>query len=345
MARIQRTAFQRCIPLNVTFEITLRCNLLCRHCYNFDREQPYAPGRSLNQELSVTEVLRILGELHEEGCLLLAFTGGEALLHPHLDEFVRHAATLGMAVRLKSNGTGLTVGRVARLKTAGVTAVDVSLYGATADVHDAFVRQPGAHARTIAGMRNAREAGLQVQCSIIVTRTNADQLGDMLRLAESLDVNRQINAQLSVRHDGSRSSLDDAAQRDALEQLYRGPLRSFAVAREHSDSVQCACARSNCGITAFGDVYPCIGAPLSGGNLREQSFREIWRDSPTFNWIRGLRLSDFAACRDCTRRAYCRRTSGFMYSNTGDYTGPRRFGDEFACIEADVVGGIAEAAP
>ena len=136
-----------------------------------------------------------------------------------------------------------------------------------------------------------------------------------------------------------------AADRDALERLYRGPLRQFAVARANPDSVQCGCARSVCGITAFGEVYPCIGAPLACGNLRERSFADIWRNAPPLNWIRGLRLADFPACRDCARRPYCRRSSGVVYTNSGDYTGPSQFGADFACLEADVVAGIVESAP
>ena len=33
-------AYERCIPLNVTLELTLRCNIRCTHCYNFDRDRP-----------------------------------------------------------------------------------------------------------------------------------------------------------------------------------------------------------------------------------------------------------------------------------------------------------------
>ncbi|MFP5502519.1 MAG: hypothetical protein ACLGIN_08510, partial [Candidatus Sericytochromatia bacterium] len=33
-------AYELCVPLFVTLELTLRCNLRCVHCYNFDRETP-----------------------------------------------------------------------------------------------------------------------------------------------------------------------------------------------------------------------------------------------------------------------------------------------------------------
>src|SRR4051794_8235874 len=103
--QLRQRALDACIPLNVTLELTLRCNLKCVHCYNFDRDLPYLPLKKREEELSDPEILRILDEVREEGCLYLALTGGEAMLHPRLDDFVAHAARAGMMVTVKSNGT------------------------------------------------------------------------------------------------------------------------------------------------------------------------------------------------------------------------------------------------
>src|SRR5262245_51341951 len=100
--RMDRRAMEACIPLYVTFEITLRCNLRCVHCYNFDRDLEFHPRKEGEQELTDEEIHNILGQLHQEGCLFLAFTGGEALAHPRLEDFIRKACRIGMAVRLKS---------------------------------------------------------------------------------------------------------------------------------------------------------------------------------------------------------------------------------------------------
>jgi radical SAM protein with 4Fe4S-binding SPASM domain len=91
-----------------------------------------------------------------------------------------------------------------------------------------------------------------------------------------------------------------------------------------------------CGITAFGEVYPCIGAPVPSGNLRRNSFHEVWSNSPTLRWIRGLTLQDFPACRSCDHMKHCRRSSGVIYNNTGFYNGPRHFGEDWSCVEAEV---------
>jgi len=338
LTRLQRRAFDACVPLNVTFEITLRCNLRCAHCYNFDRDLPYLPGKKHEDELTDAEVHRILDEIRAEGCLFLAFTGGEALVHPGLEGFVRHARGAGMAVRLKSNGVLLGPEMVDRMAVWGTTAVDISLYGARAETHDGFVKAPGAFARTVAGARRAHEAGLEVRLSLLILRRNAGETEAMIALAEGLGVRYSFDPQISARYDGSRSSLEERVDHATLERLYRGPLRHLVPpADARRDSVQCSCARSVCGITSHGMVYPCIGAPLPAGSLRQQSFQEIWRGSPVLRWIRDLRLQDFAACHRCPHMTHCRRSSGIVYSNTGLYNGPEKFGDDWSCMEAEVL--------
>jgi radical SAM protein with 4Fe4S-binding SPASM domain len=335
--RLQRKAFEACVPLNVTFEITLRCNLRCLHCYNFDRELPYAPGKGLGDELSDPEVHRILDEIRAAGCLFLAFTGGEALLHPSLGDFIRHAREAGMSVRIKSNGSLLGPGASEKLAAAGASAVDVSLYGARAETHDGFVKRPGAFASTVAGARRAAEAGLETRLTFIILRQNADEIGPMIETAETLGIPYTLDPQISARYDGSRSSLDHRLDRETLDRLFRGPLRPLLPAPDPGrDSVQCPCARSVCGITAFGIVVPCIGAPMPAGDLRRQSFHDVWDGSPVFRWIRGLTLEDFPACRSCEHLAYCPRSSGMVYANTGRYDGPERFGEDWTCVEAEV---------
>src|SRR5439155_25647388 len=179
---LDRRAMQACIPLHVTFEITLRCNLRCVHCYNFDRGLAYHPHREREQELTAEEIHDILEQLHQEGCLFLAFTGGEALAHPYIEDLIRHACRIGMAVRLKSNGALLNEQRVQRIADAGVSAVDISLYGADAPTHDAFVRRTGAFERTMEGARAARDRGLKVRFSLLVVQSNADQIDRMIEL-------------------------------------------------------------------------------------------------------------------------------------------------------------------
>src|ERR1041385_3454879 len=217
---LNRRAMESCIPLYVTFEITLRCNLRCVHCYNFDRDLAYHPRKERGDELTAEEIHGVLDELHEEGCLFLTFTGGEALAHPHIEDFIRHACRIGLAVRIKSNGPLLNDERVQQMAEAGASAVDISLYGADAPTHDAFVRQVGAFERTMEGARSARDRGLKVRFSLLLVQSNADQIDRMIGIATELGVPYSVDPQMKARYDGSRSSLDLRIDHESLERIY-----------------------------------------------------------------------------------------------------------------------------
>jgi AdoMet-dependent heme synthase len=339
--RLRARAAEKCIPLTVTLELTLRCNLRCVHCYNFDRDLPYLPLKKREDELSDGEIHRILDEVREEGCLYLALSGGESLVHPSLAAFVEHGARAGMMVTVKSNGTLFDQPAARKLADAGAAAAEISLYGACKETHDPFVKVDGAFERTLAGAQAARHAGMRVKLSFVIVQRNAAEVPAMMQMAQERGFTYGIDPQLTARYDGSTGPLDLRVDRPTLESLYRGPLSHLVPPTvENPSSVQCACARTVCGISAFGEVYPCIGAPVPSGNLRRATFHQIWTESPQLNRIRGLRLDDFAACKSCEHMPHCRRSSGVIYTNTGEYTGPPSFGDDWTCMEAEVIHAI-----
>ena len=332
-------AYELCVPLFVTLELTLRCNLRCVHCYNFDRETPM-PKETAGAELTPSRIHGLIDELADAGCLEISFSGGEALVHPHLEDFVRHARERRFAIRLKSNAILLTPERAKRLAEAGVYAVDVSVYGASAETHDAFTTVAGSFEKTLSGIRSAIDAGMKVALSFCLTRHNASEIPAMIALSEELGVRYTLDTQITARYDGTTSSLDHRVDRETLDALYRGPLFSAlgGPACVPDRDVQCSCARTVAGISSSGELYPCIGAPVPSGNLRDRSFQEVWASSPELNRIRGLTMDDFSACLPCPNRSFCRRSSGVVYTNTGEYTGP----EPFTCMEAGVIKAIAE---
>tara|TARA_B100000609_G_C17218803_1_gene438460 strand:+ start:336 stop:1424 length:1089 start_codon:yes stop_codon:yes gene_type:complete len=330
---MDKHAFDNCVPLYTTIELTLTCNLRCVHCYNFDRSKPY-PKKVKDKELTPTEILSTIEQVGKAGCAFLTFTGGEAMLHPHLHDFVRKGREHGMFVSVKTNGTLMQPQRAHALAEAGVTSSDISIYGGTAETHDAFTLVKGSFERTLKSIEYLQEAGIVVRISCSVTQENAHEIDQVRAIADKYNAPITLDPQIMVRRDGTTDSTDLRVERDELLSLYKGPLRDLVRPPDFNNkTVQCSCARSVCGISCTGDVYPCIGAPIPSGNLREMSFEEIWTLSPQLNKIRNLQLSDFKTCETCADRPFCSRSSGVTYSNTGNYTGP----EEFSCMQADVM--------
>ena len=68
-------AYEACVPLFTTIELTLKCNLRCVHCYNFDRSVP-RPKEAKGNELNPAEIKKLIDELAEAGGLEISFSGG-----------------------------------------------------------------------------------------------------------------------------------------------------------------------------------------------------------------------------------------------------------------------------
>jgi radical SAM protein with 4Fe4S-binding SPASM domain len=345
VSRVQSLAYERMIPLNVSLELTLKCNIRCLHCYNFDRDTDgpasCAGDGGTAPELSLEEILRLLGELRAAGTLFVSLTGGEVLSSPHLFPVLDRARELNLAVQLLSNGTLLRPGMAARLASyRNLLGVSISLYGATPEVHDGVTQIRGSWQRTLDGADRLRARGVAVRLKLIVMRPNVQEVGAMRALAEARGYPYLLDVTVTARHDGTRGSLAMRIGEDELAALYRGPLRDLIPKGNHTvdeAAFPCNCARGNCAISVRGDVFPCVSVPWAAGNVRERPFGEIWRGSPVFERIRGLKIADYPACAPCPDKAFCSRDRGAAYNASGSYTGT----DPFVCAAAGVARAVA----
>ena len=322
--RLRFNALKNCIPLHVSLELTQDCNFHCGHCYNFDRTtQTKAPNREKN--LTLKDWKKVITQVRAKGAFYLCFTGGEVLLAPFLDELIVFSKEQGASIRLKTNGSLLTKERAKSLKELGVDDIEFSLYGGLQETHDKFTGTEGHFENVINGLGFAKEVGLNPVCNIILHKESASEFVQMKKILTDLDIYSQVSLDLSIRHDGTRGALDFRLSHKQLKELFQSEEgKSLLPKKNETGNIQCACARSNCGVGFDGSVYPCIGAPIFAGNILEKNFEEIWENSPVFKRIRGLKLSNYKDCESCADREYCQRSSGLIYLNTGEYTGSEK---------------------
>jgi radical SAM protein with 4Fe4S-binding SPASM domain len=342
MESVQEWAYANSVPLNASLELTLKCNIRCLHCYNFDRDlrrEPEAP------ELSPEEILRVMAELREAGTLFLHLTGGEVFVHPRLFEFLDHARRLHLSIQLLSNGT-LVRPEIAR-RLAGyenLLGTSLSLYGATAATHDSITQVPGSFEQTWAGALRLRENGIAVRLKYVVMKQNVREVDEMLSRANEGGFPYLVDMTITGRHDGTNGSLATRIDQAEVESLYRGALAEHRPKGGHEiteEEFPCNCARGNCAVSSTGEVYPCVSVPWSAGNVREKPFGEIWRDSPVFKKIRELRMADYPHCAPCALKPWCSRERGAAYLTSGAYTGI----DPWICATAEVARNVSASTP
>lgn len=154
------------------------CNQKCLHCY--------AAGQPLAEtaELTTEQWKEVLRRLRAANIPQVTFTGGEPTLRADLVELVD--AAQWFVTRLNTNGQLLTETLCAKLYDASLDSVQVTLYSADEAVHNALVGADG-FARTVAGIRNAVAAGLNVSVNTPLCSRNADY-AQTLEFAASLGV-------------------------------------------------------------------------------------------------------------------------------------------------------------
>src|SRR5689334_2208928 len=122
-------------PVYVVWELTLRCDLACRHCGS-------RAGLPRAAELTVDEALGVVAQLSEMGTGEVAFIGGEAYLAPEWLRIVRAVADAGIRPTMTTGARALTAALARQAAEAGLQAVSVSVDGLEA-THDRLRAVPG----------------------------------------------------------------------------------------------------------------------------------------------------------------------------------------------------------
>ncbi len=313
---VEEYAFLNAIPLFTTVEVSQECNLSCRHCYNFDRRNKHTTYNFITLE----EQLKALDDLIALGAFYIAFTGGEPLLYKGLFTLIDRVIEQHCIVRIKSNGLLLNTAMIQRLIEHGVYSLDISLYGSNDQEYRDFTGY-GVYAQVIEGIKQAKKAGINITLNILLHKGNYRSIDKMIALAKELKLSFNITDEITARYDGSGVDGSWRLEEAELEWLYQSEYKSYFAYDNSSRSVQCSCARTVCALSATGDIYPCIGAPIRAGNIRNSSIAKIWHGSTQLNKIRLLKREDFIKCSKCQFIEKCSRSSGSVYVNTGNYTG------------------------
>ncbi len=331
--------FGNCIPYSGSLELTHRCNLSCRHCYQF------SPAGS---EMDTAQWVKVLAELADAGCLFISFTGGEPLLRDDLPQLLEHAAGMDYAVTIQTNGVLIGADFARMLENMPNLRVDVSVYGDNPDTHDRFTGMDGSFAATLRAVELLRESGVPVLLKVTVGDFNLEEVEGIAALADGLGVKAIFSSLIFPRNDRDASPtqlrLDDAGLERFIRLETEYMLANFTElmgagvegpAYEDMERYLHKCAidpnqvhsekRRYCGggstvfaINPYGDVYPCVAFPLVVGNVLKDNFLEIWKYSPVLARLRDQEDELPEECRECELLEKCAICRALSYLEEGE---------------------------
>ena len=317
-------------PTLLHLAVTNACNFRCDHCFA-SSGQPFA------DELTTFEVKRLIDDLAAMGCFKIKFGGGEPLVRRDLPELIRHANDCGVEVLISTNAAAATKEVVNSLAGLRIAEFMVSMDGSSAELYDAVRGEAGAFRQAMAGIANLRRLQAPISLRRVLMRSNAADSADLIRLAEELDVKAVVlHLVMPVGRAASRPNLllspdeTNHAWQDALSMTNAqgGHVRiPHAIPptgwKRFFTGFGCECGKLECYIDARGEVAPSglLKGHLSAGNVRRQSFGEIWIKGAGFTNMRGLAGNKY--CRQCSHFRSCGggcRASGVLMGH--DVNGP-----------------------
>ena len=253
-------------------ELNNYCNLSCRMCY--------VPAGK--RELPRDHVMRLFDDI--SGCgVRVELLGGEPLLVPGIAEIVHAAKEQARSpfVMLYTNGTSAEPALCRDLAAAGLDAAIVSLISHDAATHDDFTDSPGSHARTVAGIRNFRAAGIRVYTFSAVHRLNAGHCREINKFAKSdLDAHAIFYQYIpQVKDDPLLIPAETWAEAKHWALVEENPDHARFV-RGFYELTGNACSGGNFVLTVKvdGSVQPCpFIADIPLGNIAESDIWTIYR--------------------------------------------------------------------
>ncbi|MGH9774410.1 MAG: radical SAM/SPASM domain-containing protein [Candidatus Acidiferrales bacterium] len=310
------------VPLSTHLDVTYRCNERCDHCY-LDHDD--------HGEMTTAEIKDLLEQMAEAGVFYLTLSGGEPLLRRDCFEIIEYARALAFSVKLKTNAVLIREKEAQRLRALGVEQVQISVYSHRPEVHDGITRLPGSLRKTLAAIRFLKAQGLRVTMANVLMRPNSGDGESVHDLADEIGVGYTLDPTITPMMDGNTSVLKLRVPASELSAIFRNPRLVGNVEEicappappdeSIMEGLPCSAGHTACYISPYGDFYPCVQFPLPCGNVRQQKFLDIWKNSPQLKEVRSIRARDLPTCSSCAHVGTCTRCPGLAYME-GNMRGP-----------------------
>lgn len=314
----------------ISFNVTKQCNLYCSHCY-----RDSSSNVDLRNELNTDEVKKMFYDIKRVGFNMLKLSGGEPLLRNDIFEIAKYSSDLGLYTCLGTNATLITKDNINKLKNANIKSIAVSIDSTNKNLHDDFRGRLGSFDRALRGIDLCLKNNIKVQVNTTISKINKDEINELL------DFSKEIGASsvhvLFLVQTGRGTNLNnlylshEEYEKAIIEVLnYESDLfikptcapQSTTIAKKLNLDPRvkkgCIAGTSYCSIVYNGDVNICPYANITAGNVRKNSFYDIWNDSEVFKNLRDLSKLK-GKCKKCKSNNICGGCRARAYSMTGDY--------------------------
>lgn len=333
-------------PRICVWEITLKCDLGCRHCGS-------RAGAARPDELTLDEARETVRQLADLGVREVILIGGEAYLREDWVDIAAAITAAGMTCSMVTGAYGLDDFRLHEAMAAGVRRIGVSIDGIAA-THDHLRGRIGSFEAALDAARRIAATGrIGLSVNTQINRLSLPELPALADLLVSLGVTAwQIQLTVALGRAADRPGLilqpyDLLGLMPLLMDLktnvlepagvqlfpgnnvgYFGPYERALRYGGASDHVWSGClaGQAALGLEANGTLKGCPSLPsaaYSAGSVRDHSIESLWRTSPQIRGLGARTRADLwgfcASCEHADRcKAGCTWTAHALFGRPGN---------------------------
>lgn len=268
---------------SLAVDLTYNCNFRCKHCYNSSGEHHMCAN-----EMSNEKYLELAKEIAEIGPSQVCLCGGETLIKKDLlCQIIRTIKEINprVIVNTVSNGYLMTPEIAKELKDAGIYSVQISLDGATKEVHEWLRGKEGSFEHAKNALRYLAEAGIRPGVACCPTKKNFEQIPEIAKLAFELGADTfRIQPIMLI---GRAKELNDYAldgieytklarmvKKLSQQYLFENKRVEWGDPVSHVYSMRNSRYFETLVINAYGEILVSPYIPISFGNVNKHPLKE-----------------------------------------------------------------------
>ena len=268
------------LPVSISFEPTTSCNLRCPECPSGLRAFTRPTGMLQKDFFKET-----IDEIYKELLYLIFYFQGEPYLNTQFLEMVRYASDKGIYTATSTNAHYLTEAAARKTVESGLDRLIISIDGTTQDVYTSY-RVGGKLEKVIEGAKNIVKWKKELNSKtpfvffqFLVVKPNEHQIEDIKRLAKEVGVD-EVRFKTAQVYEYETDPNQLIPENDKYSRYTRQENGTYLPKNKLAN--RCWKMQHANVITWDGLVVPCCfdkDATHQLGNLKNQSFKEIWHNS------------------------------------------------------------------
>ncbi len=286
-------------PTSITIKLTNRCNLNCSFC---------SQGDARNVDLDLKTIKKLLDEIKGYSVCEVIYTGGEPLLHPHINEILMYGKRLGLHQILVTNGMNLDCFTTDIFSV--IESIGISIHG-DETVHDAVVGHKGAYKKVVSNIDfiHRMKNGPSITLNFTISERNTNCISSVQDLAKmygcQMCVARLNKIGRAEKNENIKEIIDlffCQLQEDNMIKV-SNVIPTCQVRKKYRYLCHgCSAGIASVCIEADASVKICASSNQSYGSINQNSLYEIWNNKE-FTEFRSLKwLPDLCKnCRDFTQ--------------------------------------------